>query len=617
MGFGADVSPEKITSDLRFYEINTCEISLIDFLIKNPNVIYQDHYKIRFNNYSSMKCFGTITGIDQINHVFFISIGTSSNINLALQSIIWLTIISFIRKKRDIEFSIRLLLSILTVPLLIISMIYEEERLYLKSLYFHDFSDFQHFTQLFLTIFFIVIISYYILYTRIDILSNYFPYLFLVIGVYSGFNFNFFTIGVLVFGTKRIFVNKKIWINGYYLLFLLFLWANNSYNKEFFVDPDKIRGFSSSIFTSYGVFSYSIFFVILINGLIYIFELQDNFKFKDYLNNFFYTSFLIFILGFIGSGMPFVNFFNYYFFGLNKYGINRSDIFGSNEWGERLAWRGQFPSAETIGEFFAFGLFIFIFLWINKKIEFDKLSMVFLPIAAIGLLASNNRAALVSLFICITILIFKNNFQQYTKILIFFILLIFTVILIGLNNLTYSLDYLGDSLLNDAIYYSLDEGAYSSSINYFLELKESKSFWYFLLSLFSIFGFYINRSELWGIFFARHNPEFQEVLFGSGISNFGQLYGDININPTYSFLLPHSGILSLYLFIGIINLIILILFVFKVSILKIRNSNSIFIYLAIFALLNLIKSDSLLYFPSFVNYLFFFYGAHKLEKSYI
>ncbi|MDC3103228.1 hypothetical protein OA408_00495 [Acidimicrobiaceae bacterium] len=617
MGFGADVSPEKITSDLRFYEINTCEISLIDFLIKNPNVVYQDHYKIRFNNYSSMKCFGTITGIDQINHVFFISIGTSSNINLVLQSIIWFTIISFIRKKRDIKFSTKLLLSMLTVPLIIISMIYEEERLYLKSLYFHDYNDFQHFTQLFLTIFFIVIISYYILYTRIDVLSNYFPYLFLVIGVYSGFNFNFFTIGALVFGTKRILINKKIWINGYYLLFLLFLWANNSYNKEFFVDPDKIRGFSSSIFTSYGVFSYSLFFIILINGLVYIFELQDKFKLKNYLNNFFYTSFLVFIFGFIGSGMPFLNFLNYYFFGLNKYGINRSTIFGSNEWGERLAWRGQFPSAETIGEFFAFGLFIYIYLWINKKIEFDKLSLVFLPVAVVGLLASNNRAALVSLFICITILIFKNNFQQYTKILIFFIFLIFTIILIGLNNLTYSLDYLGDSLLNDAIYYSLDEGTYSSSINYFLELKESKSFWYFLLSLFSIFGFYINRSELWGIFFARHNPEFQEVLFGSGISNFGQLYGDININPTYSFLLPHSGILSLYLFIGIINLIILILFIFKVSILKIRNSNSIFIYLAIFALLNLIKSDSLLYFPSFVNYLFFFYSAHKLEKSYI
>ena len=64
--FSDEIRPEKITSDLRFYEINTCSISLNEFLIKNPNVIYQDHYKIRFNNYSSISCFGQITGIDQI-----------------------------------------------------------------------------------------------------------------------------------------------------------------------------------------------------------------------------------------------------------------------------------------------------------------------------------------------------------------------------------------------------------------------------------------------------------------------------------------------------------------------------------------------------------------------
>ena len=93
-----NIVPEKITSDLRFYEINTCSISLNEFLIHNPNVIYQDHYKIRFNNYSSIKCFGLITGIDQINHEFYISIGTNTVVNLFLQSVFWLLIISLIKK---------------------------------------------------------------------------------------------------------------------------------------------------------------------------------------------------------------------------------------------------------------------------------------------------------------------------------------------------------------------------------------------------------------------------------------------------------------------------------------------------------------------------------------
>ena len=49
--YSDNIQPEKITSDLRFYEINTCSISLNEFLLENPNVIYQDHYKIRFKRY--------------------------------------------------------------------------------------------------------------------------------------------------------------------------------------------------------------------------------------------------------------------------------------------------------------------------------------------------------------------------------------------------------------------------------------------------------------------------------------------------------------------------------------------------------------------------------------
>ena len=39
------------------------------------------------NDYSSIKCFGTITGIDQINHVFYISVGTNPIITFFIQSI--------------------------------------------------------------------------------------------------------------------------------------------------------------------------------------------------------------------------------------------------------------------------------------------------------------------------------------------------------------------------------------------------------------------------------------------------------------------------------------------------------------------------------------------------
>ena len=132
-----NIRPEKITSDLRFYEINTCSISLTEFLIKNTNVIYQDHYKIRFNNYSSSFCFGQITGIDQINHEFYISIGANTIISLFIQSIFWIFVISLVKKnKKIVKLNLIDYISISFSTLLVITGIYAESRFYSKSLYF-------------------------------------------------------------------------------------------------------------------------------------------------------------------------------------------------------------------------------------------------------------------------------------------------------------------------------------------------------------------------------------------------------------------------------------------------------------------------------------------------
>ena len=46
-----------------YYQINTCDISFIEALLKNgfnQNIIYE------FDNYSSIKCFGKINGVDQV-----------------------------------------------------------------------------------------------------------------------------------------------------------------------------------------------------------------------------------------------------------------------------------------------------------------------------------------------------------------------------------------------------------------------------------------------------------------------------------------------------------------------------------------------------------------------
>ena len=164
--YSDNVEPEKITSDLRFYEINTCSISLNEFLIKNPNVIYQDHYKIRFNNYSSARCFGQITGIDQLGYTFYISIGTNSLVNLLLQSSVWILLISLIKSKKQFNYDLKSFISQIFAATMVCILIYSEKRYYSKMLFELDLEVLRSYVYLFSYFFYVSFFSYYVLKTR-------------------------------------------------------------------------------------------------------------------------------------------------------------------------------------------------------------------------------------------------------------------------------------------------------------------------------------------------------------------------------------------------------------------------------------------------------------------
>ena len=601
-----EVSAEKITSDLRFYEINTCKISLSAFLLENPNVIYQDHYKIRFNNYSSIKCFGTITGIDQIGHDFYISIGTNSFLNIFFQTILMCTILSFFNYKYKYKISLKEIGSSLLSSALITFSVLVEERFYLKSLYFFDYQEINYRVSLFIFIFLNTLLLYIFTKGFESKIINTVPYLFLFQNVFGGFNFYLYFLYLVPKGIFRLIFKKKLFIKPLYLFFILLLWVNNSYQKEYFLDPDKIRGFSSSIFSQGSIFVWSLILVFSINGLFSIFQKYSQMlNLEVFKNNFFYSGTLLLLFGFLGSHLPVINFMNYYYFGQNKFGINRTTLFEVNEWGERLAWRGFSPSAETSGEFFAFGILFYLLAIISNKFIFKKIDLLYISIFTIGLLSSNNRAALVSVLFCLLLFLYvKKVFNKKFLNLFFVLCSILFLFLIGFNNLNYPLEYYIESVLSDAKYYALAD--YSSSLNYLNNLNDNGVI-NFVFYTFSLFGFLINRSELWGIFFARYNPSLQEFLFGTGLNNLGQLYGEVNIKNTSSFLLPHSSFLDLIVFVGMLNTI----FILIIIVLNIKSSLNrgefIFSILSIFALTNLFKSDSLFYFSSFSLYLLVFY----------
>ena len=109
-----------------------------------------------------------------------------------------------------------------------------------------------------------------------------------------------------------------------------------------------------------------------------------------------------------------------------------------------------------------------------------------------------------------------------------------------------------------------NESFRSSSIDYLQNLDETSFLIKLIILIFGFFAFLINRSELWGIFFARYNPETLEALFGSGPFILANHYSEINIldkklytGTPLGFLLPHSSALSIMLFFGLIGLIIL------------------------------------------------------------
>lgn len=611
--YSDNITPEKITSDLRFYEINTCRISLFEFLIENPNVIYQDHYKIRFNDYSSISCFGQITGIDQIGYTFYISIGTSSILNIFLQTLFWLFIISLIPNKKEYKYEFSTLLTSLVAAVLICFIFYSEQRYYSKVLFEFDLNKNKSYFYIFVYFLFVSIFSYYFIDSRESIIINYIPYTFLIIGVYSGLNIYFLSIPFFIFGLNQIIINKKYRSRITIFNILVLFWSYNAIGSNYYLKPDKIRGLSSSVYNFLSVSSWSFFIAISIFGLcIFIKKRISSFDIIRIRNSFTVVGITILFLGYIGSSMPLFNFLNYYYFGQTKYGTDNQNLFSVNYWGESEAWRGFFPSAETVGEFYAIGVLLYVVSIIRFEKKASLLIYCSVPILLIGLYASNNKAAFISLLFC-SILFFNSRSKFNKKTLIIFSSLLIGVLLyfIRLENLIYSFEFSSMKLVNMGISYSF-ESAESSAIKYLKNLENINFFIKIPILIFGIFSFLINRSELWGLFFSRFNPTTAEFLFGTGPYILTDHYSQIDILETkistgtpLGFLLPHSSILIILIYFGIVGLALLLLYMLYV--LKGgKDANFQIFLICLFILLNLIKSDSILYFSSLSVYLLFY-----------
>ena len=615
-----DYIPELSQEANPFYEINPCKISLFEFFNANKKSLYQDHYFFRPNNKSSISCFGKITGIavqqNNLQTQFVISVGTNSLINLLLQGSIWLLLLGFVKKsvqKLNLKNYLHNIAILFTAYLLAFS-IYAQQRFYDESFYLLDLNKNSSYILMFLIFLLLTknLVEVYL--ERSTQLINMLPFIFFIFGIFSGYNIVLFSIIFMYSGICSLIERK---FNSKFLILYLslsFWWLINS-NGSFYFNPGKFRGFTNSVYEFNSNLFWIVFFLLLLLGVFR--ELKNNvqyFELSQFTKYFSYSSSIILLAGLISSNFPSLNFFSSYYLGLQRNVVELTNPFAFDEFGVKISWRGISPSSETIGEFFGLCLLVNLFdIFQKSKLEkFNYLGIIF---SGIGLYFSDNRTSIVLVFFVIVSLFIKSSKPKlFVKVssrrkLILFISLLGLLYLFTLSD-TYS--FYSESLISKSRIIQYDS-IFSSYLILLINSFEQENLLYYIFGFFSAVGYLLNRSEMWGIFFARFNPTINELLVGSGPLTLGQLYGEIKIDDLTTFLLPHSSFLSYVVYFGLIPVIYLMYKFFKL--LRENKENFMFFSTSIFIFLNVIKNDSLNYFSSFLLYFFILFVFNKKSFS--
>ena len=603
-----DIKPVELgTEDTSFYEINPCQVSLAEYIKVDFQSSYQKHYFFRYDNHSPISCFGKISGIALFNNTFFISIGTNTYINLILQSIFWTLLISLIKKDNQVVKVRYKNISLFLTVLLFVFSIFSQKRFYEEQFYLFDLSQWRTYLLISIVFLFAIKIFMDIAISRMENLINYTPFLFLFIGVLSGYNITFFSFPFIFLGFNSILYLRNKKINLTFLIFLVF-WLNNN-KTGFTFNTDKLRGFTSSSFEISSIIYWSLFFIVLINGLnFFYFKYSDYFNFEKFLKNYSIASITIFFLGLLVSNIPIINFLSYYFFGQQKYGVKYTnpflvDVMNNNE---KIPWRGFYPSAESLGEFYGILICCLFYRYLKYK-KMNKLNLISLLVSCLGLYFANNKTVVILVLLIVLILIIKElNLPRTIKSSLVLLFFVFFTLIVGFANLTYPYEFSSVTMYEQALKYK-DPSTVSSALSFFIDTFESQKLPFYILSFFGYISYLLNRSELWGIFIARYNPDTFEFLFGSSPFNLSKHYSEIRIVEPGSLLLPHSSILSFLLFIGFAGILISLTFLFYKIYLSRKTINLFGYLLLLYLFINIFKSDSLNYFSSFVLYSQFFY----------
>ncbi|MDC1070737.1 hypothetical protein OAQ50_00515 [Acidimicrobiia bacterium] len=607
-----------------FYQTNTCEFTLFDILSQN---FLNDEINILPDTYSSVKCNSKINGVDYFESDIKVYIGTNANIDFLLQSLIWLLLIALIPKSNVRKFKYNNIIPIAITSILFTLHLLGEKNFYTsfaKSYSSNISFDNYFLTSLIAALIFILIIFDDLLKDRFYNLINYFPFMFLFIGAYNTFNLNFYLI-ILVYIGLRIFFETKVNVKLTLLYALLTVfWLVNNENIYLYFDVDKLKGFVSSSQSTYSQIFWIISFYFVVLALYTILnESKDFVNLKMIRYNFLLVGGLVSLFGILSAFYPFIRFLTYYNLGLNKLGMGNFTAIEGN------TWRGISHSAEALGEYAAFTILFAVLISFHYKIKISNFEIVLIFLTLLNLFRSNNFAAVSSMVIFITLFFMNQLIKSKSFKITLIIFVIFSSLIIYSKTSEYSYKFVSSVLLNEAVNASIisdtlpgNEDGFTAAdfSNFEIFLQESKedsslssSLYYALdqytndgnikylpdsVAMVSQISVPINRSEKWGIFIAKYDPDFFEFIFGKGPLQLADYYLSHETKYNDGLVLPHSSLLDLLIFFGIFGVFSLL--IYSTYLIYSNKKNAVYNYLFLFLLINYMKSDSILYLSSFI-----------------
>ncbi|MDB4249780.1 hypothetical protein N9851_01625 [Acidimicrobiia bacterium] len=608
-----------------YYQSTTCNISLFEVYFENLGV---ENIRYSAHTYAGLECYGKVTGVDKVGDTFIVSIGTNPSLSFVIQILIW-SFLLFLIKKKDEQIFKPANLSLIILPVIFTIQQFSEKRFYsYENKYFSpEFSQNNYnLFIIFIAIYLCSILLNTFLQTRVSNIINYSPFVFVVVGTFNGFNLNFYILLFSLLGINNLVyggINSRL--NKTYLIFSIF-WFFSQKDTYTFFDTDKIRGFINSSNNVMSQFYWVLIIGLLLNGF-YLIYLKSEIDIPLLVRNCLLSGSLMVLFGLLGANSNLLNFLNFYIFGQNKTGMRTFESIDGN------TWRGFSASAESAGEFYGFVIILYFLCFFYRKVSFAYLDAPMLVIVMFGLYKTNNFAALLSLVLLTVATVIYRKFNIVISKRNFFIAIISFFIIFGgfiLGNYQYT--YLSTELLYEA---SLHSNLYTEQSNYqktvliteFFDAEDFNTLFNIknpnkasstlsslikiytptigiplvpnLVSLVSISSILINRTEMWGIYIAKYSPNFTETLFGNGPNQLNNyLYShevrlDLPEQKLTSLYLPHSSLLDLYIFTGLVGIGMMLFLVIRL--LRKESSNQYFKITVIFLLVNFIKSDSILY----------------------